>query len=120
MIIINFLFIFFFIDAKEIIKIKFLSFVNTDLKLFELSSSVSIILSIFFWRVFIYINYEKEISGILFSSFALGSFSGTLFSNVIGPSIIKKKKKINLFLKIYFSILVFFSIGFLLIRISSE
>jgi hypothetical protein len=112
-IIINFLFLFFFIDVKEILKNKILNFFNSDLKLFELSSSFSIILSIFFWRVFIYVNYEKEISGILFSSFALGSFSGTLFSNVIGPSIIKKKKEINLFSKIYFIIIVFFSVSLL-------
>jgi hypothetical protein len=110
---INFLFLFFFIDVKKILKNKILNFFNSDLKLFELSSSFSIILSIFFWRVFIYVNYEKEISGILFSSFALGSFSGTLFSNVIGPSIIKKKKEINLFSKIYFIIIVFFSVSLL-------
>ena len=112
-IIINFIFLFFFIDVKEILENKIFNFFNSDLKLFELSSSVTIILSIFFWRVFIYINYEKEISGILFSSFALGSFSGTLFSNIIGPSIIKKKKEINLFSKIYFIIIVFFSVSLL-------
>jgi len=112
-IITNFLFLFFFIDVKKILENKIFNFSNSDLKLFELSSSVTTILSIFFWRVFIYINYEKEISGILFSSFALGSFSGTLFSNIIGPSIIKKKKEINLFLKIYFIIIVFFSISLL-------
>lgn len=109
-IIINFLFLFFFIDVKKILNNRIFNFLNSDLKLFELSSSASIILSIFFWRVFIYINYEKEISGILFSSFALGSFPGTFFSNVIGPSIIKKKKEINLFSKIYFIMIVFFSI----------
>ena len=112
-IIINFIFLFFFIDVKEILENKIFNFFNSDLKLFELSSSVTTILSIFFWRVFIYINYEKEISGILFSSFALGSFSGTLFSNIIGPSIIKKKKEINLFSKIYFIIIVFFSVSLL-------
>ena len=112
-IITNFLFLIFFIDVKKILENKIFNFSNSDLKLFELSSSVTTILSIFFWRVFIYINYEKEISGILFSSFALGSFSGTLFSNIIGPSIIKKKKEINLFLKIYFIIIVFFSISLL-------
>jgi hypothetical protein len=112
-IIINFLFLFFFIDVKEILENKIFNFFNSDLKLFELSSSVTIILSIFFWRVFIYINYEKEISGILFSSFALGSFSGTLFSNIIGPSIIKKKKEINLFSQIYFIIIVIFSVSLL-------
>jgi hypothetical protein len=112
-IIINTLFLFFFIDRKEILNRNFFEILNPALRLFELSSSVSIILSIFFWRIFIFMNYEKEISGILFSAFALGSFSGTLFSFIIGPSIINKKKIINQFSKIYFFMILFFSIAFL-------
>jgi hypothetical protein len=112
-IIINTFLLFFFINWKEILNPNFFEILNPALRLFELSSSVSIILSIFFWRIFIFMNYEKEISGILFSAFALGSFSGTLFSFIIGPSIINKKKIINLFSKIYFFMILFFSIAFL-------
>ena len=112
-IIINTFFLFFFIDWKAILNPNFFEILNPALRLFELSSSVSIILSIFFWRIFIFINYEKEISGILFSAFALGSFSGTLFSFIIGPSIINKRKIINQFSKIYFFVILFFSITFL-------
>lgn len=89
----NFLILFFFVDLKIFFKIKLFKIIDPVLKLFELSSSITIVLSIFFWRFFIYMNYEKEISGILFSSFAIGSFSSTLFNFVIGPSVIKKKKK---------------------------
>jgi hypothetical protein len=60
-------------------------------------------------------NYEKEISGILFSSFALGSFPSTLFYFVLGPLIIKKKKEINLYSKIYLIIILFSSVIFLFI-----
>jgi hypothetical protein len=112
-IIINTFFLIFFIDWKAILNPNFFEILNPALRLFELSSSVSIILSIFFWRIFIFINYEKEISGILFSAFALGSFSGTLFSFIIGPSIINKRKIINQFSKIYFFVILFFSITFL-------
>lgn len=103
----NFLILFFFVDFKIFFKIKLFKIINPVLKLFELSSSITIVLSIFFWRFFIYMNYEKEISGILFSSFAIGSFSSTLFNFVIGPSVIKKKKEINLYTKIYLIIILF-------------
>jgi hypothetical protein len=86
--------------------------------MFSLGSSVSIILSILFWRVFIYMHVEKEIFAILFSSFSIGSFPGSLLSNILGPSIIKNKLSMIFYLRIYFyittiiGIFIFFLVDF--------
>jgi hypothetical protein len=99
---INSFFIILFFNIKNIGYFNFISIFNSVTKLFSLSSSFSIILSVLFWRVFIYMNLEKEIVGILYSSFSIGSFAGTLLSNIAGPSIIKKKISLIFYLRIYF------------------
>jgi hypothetical protein len=101
---INSFFIILFFNIKNISHFNFFSIFNSVEKLFSLSSSFSIILSVLFWRVFIYMNLEKEIVGILFSSFSIGSFAGTLLSNVAGATIIKNKLSIIFYLRIYFYI----------------
>lgn len=108
--IINFFILIYFLDIAKYFNLKFWRIFNSISKLFALTSSISIILSIFFWRIFIYLNYEKEISGILFSSFALGSFAGSLFASAIGPSLIKNKNQVSFFSKIYLWITIFFLI----------
>ena len=86
---------------SKLIKYSFLKLFNKISKVFALTSSISVILSVLFWRVFIFYNFSKEISGILFSSFAIGSFIGTIFSTSIAPSIIKKKIEYKFYLNIY-------------------
>ena len=48
----------------------------------------------------IYFIFNKSLAGIFFACFSVGSFPGTLFNSVIGPTFIKKKMKIPNFLKI--------------------
>tara|TARA_B100000989_G_scaffold85571_1_gene61402 strand:+ start:1140 stop:2285 length:1146 start_codon:yes stop_codon:yes gene_type:complete len=92
----------------KLIKYNFLKLFNKISKVFALTSSISVILSVLFWRVFIFFNFSKEVAGILFSSFAIGSFIGTIFSTSIAPSIIKKKAKYKAYLDIYFILVLFF------------
>lgn len=108
----NLIFILIHLKINKKFNLKFLNIFNSVTKIFALTSSVSIILSIFFWRLFIYINYEKEIVGILFSSFAIGSFAGSFFSTAIGPSIVKNRIDISGYLKLY-AYLCIIVIGFL-------
>jgi len=104
----NIFLILFFFNIKNFVSSKFFKVFNSISKLFALTSSISIILSIFIWRVFIYINYEKEIAGILFSSFAIGSFIGSFFATAIGPSMIRNKVEVKFYSKIYFYFIIFF------------
>jgi len=91
----------------KIINLNFFKIFNSISKIFAFTSSLSIILSIFFWRLFIYINFEKDVAGILYSSFAIGSFAGSFFATAIGPSLIKNKINTQFYVKIYsYSILI--------------
>lgn len=104
---VNFYFIFLY---KFNYKIKIKNFFKEkliNLKKNIFFSSFSVILSIIIWRIFIYCNFEKNISGILFSAFAIGSFTGTIFSNSIGPSLIKRKINFNKYLYVYFIFILF-------------
>lgn len=98
----NLIFILLYLKINKKFNFKFPNIFSSVTKIFALTSSISIILSIFFWRLFIYINYEKEIVGILFSAFAIGSFVGSFFSTAIGPSIVKNRVDISNYLKLYF------------------
>lgn len=114
---INFLIIFKNKILNSFKKFNFFKLFNEISKLFAFTSSISVILSVISWRVFIYFNFDKEIAGILFTSFALGSFVGTIFSSSIAPSIMKKNIKYKKYLNMYFilcfclSSLVFLSIN---------
>ena len=89
-IVINFLIIINNKINQKLFEFKFLKLLNKISKLFAFTSSISVILSVLFWRIFIFYNFTKDVAGILFSSFAIGSFIGTLFSSSIIPSMIKK------------------------------
>jgi hypothetical protein len=84
-------------EIKNVVKKKIFNFENN----LAFYSSFSIILSIVIWRFFIYYNFEKSIAGILFSAFAIGSFSGTIFFNSISPTFINQNIKITKYLNIY-------------------
>ena len=94
----------------KLIKYNFFKLFNKMSKVFALTSSISVILSVLFWRVFIFFNFSKEIAGILFSSFAIGSFIGTIFSSSVAPSIVKKKFKYRTYLNVYFVLSLFFCV----------
>ena len=63
-------------------------------------SSMSIISSSFIWRLLIFAFFEKSIAGIFYACFSVGSFPGTLFNSVIGPTFVKKKITINKYLSL--------------------
>ncbi len=72
-------------------------------------SSLSLTLSSFCWRFYLYFTYPKEISGTIFIAFAICSFPGTFFNNVLGPNFFYNKISINPKIK-YFFIIVFFGL----------
>lgn len=84
--------------------------INRNLKSIAFASSFSIVSSSFIWRLLIFTFLEKSIAGIIYASFSIGSFPGTLFNSVIGPTFIKNKIRIGKFLsyliKLIFVILV--------------
>ena len=89
------------------------NFVNLNLKsILKLNiqtiaflSSFSIVISSFVWRIIIYFLFDKSLSGIFFACFSIGSFPGTVFNTIIGPTFIKENIYISKILKICFSIL---------------
>ena len=113
--IINYLFIFnkvlrnFKIDLKNLRL--FLNFFKSSLKNFEIISSFSLNFSNLIWRFSILILAGKSIAGLLFGSYALGSFFGTFYSNIVAPKIHSKKiffPKILLMFIIPFVLIIFY------------
>lgn len=75
-------------------------------------SSFSFTLSSFCWRFYLYFTYPKDISGTIFIAFAICSFPGTFFNNVLGPNFFYNKISINpkikyLFVFIFIILIVF-------------
>ena len=75
-------------------------------------SSFSLVVSSLVWRLFIFNYFNKEIAGILFTGFALGSFLGTFYNIIIGPTFVKNKFAITiqnkiLFLLLFISLILF-------------
>lgn len=78
-------------------------------------SSFSMIFANFVSRSLIFLSLDKNIAGILFASFAIGSFPGTVFNNTFGPFLIKNKIKIPILLKLFFLFIFIILIFFILI-----
>ena len=92
-----------FYQKAKIINYKlFKSFFKDILKYF---SSLSLTLSSFCWRFYLYFTYPKEISGTIFIAFAICSFPGTFFNNVLGPNFFYNRIKINPKIKYFFAII---------------
>jgi hypothetical protein len=80
-------------------------------------SSFSLTLSSFCWRFYLYFSYPKEVSGAIFIAFAICSFPGTFFTNVLGPNFFYNRITINpkikyLFLLIFLVLLLYNIIDF--------
>ncbi len=83
----------------------------------SLASSIFNIFGVIAWRISLIILLEKNIVGIFFASFAIASFPGTLFNNIIGQIVLineKLKKIIQKYIKLY-SVIYFFIIFLLII-----
>jgi len=77
---------------------------NNKTILLSYLSSMSITCSSLFWRFYIYFTLPKEIAATFFIAFALASFPGTLFNNVLGPAFFSNKIIINNKIKNFFKI----------------
>ena len=81
----------------------------------EMVSSFSIHFSNLIWRFSLYFLVGKSVAGLLFGSYAIGSFAGSLYSNIIGPKIHSIKKiKINTNFFLYAFLIAIFIILFVL------
>ncbi len=99
--------------------INIISTIKTNITTIAFASSLSIISSSFIWRLLIFTFFERSIAGIFYACFSIGSFPGTLFNSVIGPTFIKKKIEFNKYL-IDFSKLFFVLIAILFIYSSYQ
>ena len=68
-------------------------------------SSFAIVISSFIWRIMIYFLFDKSLAGIFFACFSIGSFPGTVFNTIIGPTFVKEKIYISKYLKLLFLVL---------------
>lgn len=115
------IFCFYHIDLNDL---RFKSFLlNIRRQYYEilsLASSVFNIFGVLVWRVSLIFLLEKNIAGIFFASFAIASFPGTLFNNIIGQIILinkKLKETILKYMKIYF--VLYFTIIFSLLFLNN-
>ena len=108
------LFCFFGTTYKIFIKFNYLIFKTIAEDFLKYVSSLSLTLSSFCWRFYLYFTYPKEISGTIFIAFAICSFPGTFFNNVLGPNFFYNKitinPKIKYFFMIIFILLIIFNI----------
>ena len=88
------------------------SILKNNLNTIAFISSFSIISSSFIWRFMIYSILDKGITGVFYACFSIGSFPGTLFNSVIGPTFVKKNIVLNNYLKILIKVafIVIFSV----------
>lgn len=113
-----------FIRVLSISSLNFIFFFKNKLISATLSSFF-IIFSGLFWRVFIYNFFEKSVAGSLFAALSIGSFPGTFFNLILGPSYFRNKillnKKIKLFLISIFvtflilNVNIFYSVDFFIL-----
>tara|TARA_B100000575_G_C23080840_1_gene622728 strand:- start:45 stop:1196 length:1152 start_codon:yes stop_codon:yes gene_type:complete len=66
--------------------------IKISVKNLEIISSFSINFANLIWRLSILFLAGKSVAGLLFGSYALGSFFGTIYSNIFAPKIHSKKK----------------------------
>lgn len=90
----------FFDNVKKLPRI-----LKTNLNTIAFISSLSIISSSFIWRFMIYSILDKGITGVFFACFSIGSFPGTLFNSVIGPTFVKKNIVLNNYLKLLIKVI---------------
>ena len=100
------------------LKFKFVNFnlrtiIKLNIQTIAFLSSFAIVISSFIWRILIYLLFDKSLAGLFFACFSIGSFPGTVFNTIIGPTYIKEKIIISKFLKIillflFFTALIFF------------
>ena len=86
-------------------------------KNYEIISSFSLNFSNLIWRFSIFLLAGKSVAGLLFGSYAIGSFFGTIYYNILGPKIHSKKitfsKIWQILIFLATLVLLFFSFNYL-------
>lgn len=100
------IFCFFGVNFKDIKLINISLFKSFSSNFLKYISSLSLTLSSLCWRFYLYFTYSKDVSGTIFIAFAICSFPGTFFNNVLGPNFFYNKISINSKIK-YIFILIF-------------
>ena len=100
------------INLKNLYALNIMSLKSYTYDFLKYFSSFSFTLSSFCWRFYLYFTYPKDISGTIFIAFAICSFPGTFFNNVLGPNFFYNKITINpkikyLFVSIFTLLIVF-------------
>ncbi len=102
------------INLKNLYELNITSLKSYTYDFLKYFSSFSFTLSSFCWRFYLYFTYPKDISGTIFIAFAICSFPGTFFNNVLGPNFFYNKISINPKIKylfvFIFTILIVFNI----------
>ena len=79
--------------------------------IFPFLSTLTNTTSVLFWRYSILYFTSKELAGVIFAIFSIASFPGTFYNNILGQTILRKKK-LNYFLNkyenIFYSIFIIF------------
>ena len=111
----------FFNSEKKDIDFSLNKIINLNIRTTAFLSSLSIVISSFAWRIMIYFYFDKALAGVFFACFSVGSFPGTLFNAIIGPTYIKDKinlpnnlKKVFLILFLIVIIFFFYNLRYLL------
>ena len=103
-----------FIRVLSVSSLNFIYFFKNKLIIATLSSFF-LIFSGLFWRVFIYNFFEKSVAGSLFAAFSIGSFPGTFFNLILGPTYFRNKIVLNKKIKL---ILISTFVTFLILNIN--
>jgi glycosyltransferase involved in cell wall biosynthesis len=110
-------------EIKKINKNSIRATYQENIKTIALGSSFTVVLSSFIWRLTIFYLFDKAIAGILYASFAIGSFPGTFFNSIIGPTFVKLKLQIsNIGIKLinFIFTIIFILIAFIIIKIINQ
>jgi hypothetical protein len=99
------IFCFFGVNFKNFQLLNFSLYKSLSSDFLKYVSSLSLTLSSFCWRFYLYFTYPKEVSGTIFIAFAICSFPGTFFNNVLGPNFFYNKISINLKIKYLFMLI---------------
>ena len=104
------LFLIYFFNINTIINFKY-RMIFFYKNIFPFLSTLTNTTSVLFWRYSILYFTSKELAGVIFAIFSIASFPGTFYNNILGQTILRKKK-LNYFLNkyenIFYSIFIIF------------
>jgi glycosyltransferase involved in cell wall biosynthesis len=94
----------FFLYHINILNFSFRKFIkyfkNQFVEYLAVASSFFNIIGVIMWRISLVLLLGKSVAGLFFASFAIASFPGTLFNNIVGQIVTINEKLKNLIYKI--------------------